>query len=500
MLGPRTPLDVLARMHWDLVVVGGGITGAGVLLEAARRGKQALLLEQRDFAWGTSSRSSKMVHGGLRYIAQGHLRLTRDALRERERLLRELPELVVRQRYAFLVRQGQFPGRWPMKLVLWLYDTLAGIRDHRWLGRDALLQRIPGLAPQGLAGAMLYTDALTDDARLVLRVLHEAAAEGARMSNGVAVSGVQREGLDLLVTARDEVSGQAATLRAGAVVNATGAWAGALAGPAQAIRPLRGSHLLLRRERLPVDDCVALPHPRDRRPVFIFPWLGMTCVGTTDLDHAQPLGEEPRCSPEEVGYLLEMLASQFPTHHLGAADVVSTMAGVRPVIASGKGLRPSQESREHAVWTHDGVVSVAGGKLTSFRLIALDALRAAGLIEAGERAAARRVTAPAFGRGFQGPPGLGHPTAALPEGPALLDALDWALANEMVLHLDDLLLRRVRVGCTQPHGARALLPQVRALCQARLGWDDARWASEQSRYLDIVARAYSLPAAGAEAA
>ena len=142
MLGSRPDLKLLAGERWDLIVIGGGITGAGTLLEAARRGLKALLLEQKDFAWGASSRSSKMVHGGLRYLGQGHLRLTRESLAERERMVRELPHLVHRQPYAFVIRPGQFPGRWPMEIVLWLYDRLAGIRDHRWLNREALLKRI----------------------------------------------------------------------------------------------------------------------------------------------------------------------------------------------------------------------------------------------------------------------------------------------------------------------------------------------------------------------
>ncbi|MEE3388863.1 MAG: FAD-dependent oxidoreductase, partial [Pseudomonadota bacterium] len=175
MLGKRQSLDALADENWDLVVIGGGITGAGVLLEAARRGLRVLLLEQTDFAWGTSSRSSKMVHGGLRYIAQGDIRLTRHSLLERERLIDELPGLVERATYLFPLRKGVFPGRWPMKAILWLYDFLAGIRDHRYLSREQLLERVPGLNRQSLTGAMSYTDALTDDCRLVVRAILEAA-------------------------------------------------------------------------------------------------------------------------------------------------------------------------------------------------------------------------------------------------------------------------------------------------------------------------------------
>ncbi len=184
MLAKRASLAELAGEQWDLIVIGGGITGAGVLLEAARQGRKALLLEQQDFAWGTSSRSSKMVHGGLRYIAQGEVRLTRDALRERERLLRDLPGLVERAQYLFPLRDGRFPGRWPMTAVLSLYDFLAGIRDHRFVPRAEVLMRVPGLDTAGLNGAMSYTDALTDDCRLVVRCLLEAARHGGRSRCG----------------------------------------------------------------------------------------------------------------------------------------------------------------------------------------------------------------------------------------------------------------------------------------------------------------------------
>jgi glycerol-3-phosphate dehydrogenase len=496
MLGVRPALETLAQTRWDLIVIGGGVTGAGVALEAARRGKSVLLLDQKDFAWGASSRSSKMVHGGMRYLAEGRFRLTRDALGERERMARELPDLVIRQTYAFVVRAGEFPGRWSMKAALLLYDFLAGARDHRWIGRERLLERIPGLAPRGLRGAMLYTDALTDDARLVLRILHEAAAEGARLANYMRVEAVKRQGEEFSLIVRDEIGEAEASLTALSVIDAAGAAAGEMAGEPGRIRPLRGGHLLIRRDRLPVDDCLATPHPRDGRLVFIFPWLGVTCVGTTDLDHSAPLSEEPRCTAEEADYLLEIIRGQFPQAAITPADVASTMAGVRPVIASGRGLNPSQESREHSVWRRDGMVCVAGGKLTTFRLIALDALSAAGLLDERALIAARTTAEPLFRTPVKFPHRLGHPTAPLPEGEALMETLAWALDHEMVGRLDDLLLRRVRVGNTRPAGARDLLPQIRALCQGRLSWDDARWAGETARYLEIVERAYGPPSAG----
>lgn len=496
MPGKRPDPPELAGTHWDLIVIGGGITGAGVLLMAARLGLRVLLVEQRDFAWGTSSRSSKMVHGGLRYIAQGDIRLTRDALRERERLLRELPELVVRQKYLFPIRRKRFPGRWSMKVLLWLYDRLAGIRDHRWLGRSAVLQRLPGFAQSGLKGAMSYTDALTDDSRLVLRILHEGTARGGRVCNYLTADTVTATDTGFGIAVTDGCDGSQHGLEATSVINATGAWADQLAGGDEArIRPLRGSHLFVSAARLPVEDCLTILHPEDGRPVFIFPWEGATCIGTTDLDHGRDLTEEPRCSRRELEYLLELANSQFPDLDLEATDVISTWAGVRPVISSGKGLDPSQEKREHEVWTNDGVITVSGGKLTTFRLIALDALQAAGLLSADARREQGRSRETLF-QPRELHPGGGHPLRGWPQ---LSEPqwVEWILEHEMVVHLDDLLLRRTHLGLLCPRGARAQLDALREPCQRLLGWDQERWHREVERYNDIIERYYSVPGASA---
>lgn len=497
MLNKRPWSPTLANEHWDLIVVGGGITGAGVLLEAARLGKKVLLLEQRDFAWGTSSRSSKMVHGGLRYIAQGEVRLTRDALRERERLLRDLPGLVERAPYLFPLRKGRFPGRLPMTMVLGLYDFLAGIRDHRYIGRAELLRRVPGLAPDGLTGAMYYTDALTDDCRLVIRALLEASRLGGQALNYARVTGLRRDQGVTHVTVSDEIDGGEIHLSADIVVNATGAWADRLAGAAdKRVRPLRGSHLFLDPRRLPVKECLTVLHPRDGRPVFVFPWEGVTCVGTTDLDHDEDLNLEARASAGEVDYLLELINSQFPGVNLNRADILSTMAGVRPVIASGGGRDPSKERRDHAVWGSDGVITVSGGKLTTFRLIALDTLFAAGLLDKRALRRARRSNGPLFRPLIGAPEQVDRFLHGRQDDEALLR---WCLEQEAVVHLDDLLLRRTRLGLLHRDGGASLVALLRRLTAEVLGWDAARWDNEWQRYQDIRERFYGVPA-DAEAA
>ncbi|MEL0028670.1 MAG: glycerol-3-phosphate dehydrogenase/oxidase, partial [Perlucidibaca sp.] len=371
----------LSRQLWDVIVIGGGITGAGVAREAARRGLRTLLIEQTDYSWGTSSRSSKMVHGGLRYIAQGEVLLTWHSLTERERLLREAPGLIERMGYFFAHFSGVFPGRWPFRALVSVYDFLARVRDYRYFPADKFLRLIPGYRRDGLTGASRYTDALTDDSRLVQRVLDEAVADGLTRINYVkaadlVMAGGRVGGLRL----QDRESGEQLVVTARAVINATGAWADRLRRrlvDEVRVRPLRGSHLVLPAERLPLQEAVICHHPDDGRVMFIYPWEGRTIVGTTDLDHREDMDVEATIHAQEVTYLLRGANDKFPQAALSEADVISTFSGVRPVIAAGDGSDPSKESRSHMAWDNQGLITVTGGKLTTFRLIALDALRLA---------------------------------------------------------------------------------------------------------------------------
>jgi glycerol-3-phosphate dehydrogenase len=510
---------------WDIIVIGGGITGAGILREAVRLGLKALLVEQRDFAWGTSSRSSKLVHGGLRYLKEGKFRLTRASVRERQRLLAEGPGLIDPLGFLLTNYQGDNPGRWTFRAGLSLYDLMALQWSHRQYSPLELRLLAPHISEDGLEGGLRYGDAQTDDARLTLRVILEAVAAGGVALNYVYAEALLRDeagqviGVQLKRT--DSAPFDKADVHARVVINATGAWADGLRGqldePAR-IRPLRGSHLLFPAWRLPVAQAISFLHPIDRRPVFIFPWEGVTLVGTTDVDHDQPLDVEPAISPQEVAYLMAAVAHQVPSLHLTLADVVSTFAGVRPVIGTGQ-EDPSKESRDHVVWEEEGLLTITGGKLTTFRLIALDALRAVRhrlpampeprhdlpVLDAVdewsiaaavrlERAARRRllgrygVDAGALVQAAQ--PGELGP---IPGVVALWAELRWAARAEAVVHLDDLLLRRVRLGLLLPQGGQALLPRIRAICQPELGWDDATWQAEESAYLALWRRHYSLP-------
>ncbi|MGY4532850.1 glycerol-3-phosphate dehydrogenase [Pseudomonas sp. TE3786] len=512
-------LAELAACDWDLIVVGGGISGAGILREAARRGWRCLLIEQRDFAWGTSSRSSKMVHGGLRYIAKGQFKLTRDSVRERQRLLGEAPGLVDPLSFVMPHYQGQFPGPKVFGSLLRVYDALAGKRTHQFYGKQPLGYLAPGLKAESLLGGTRFFDAVTDDARLVMRVLGEARADGGEALNGLKVVELTRaDGRVTGLQAEDSESGQRYQFNAGVVAQATGAWADRLRKKdgGEHIRPLRGSHLLLPAWRLPLAHAFSFMHAADRRPVFVFPWEGATVIGTTDLDHGDDIDLEARISAAEVEYLLSACLQQFPQARISAADVLSTWAGVRPVVTSGEASRkPSDEKREHVLWSEPGSVTLAGGKLTTFRLLALEVLQACApmlgktLSDQGS-AVFRPQPLPAIAglsagqqRRLAGRYGcqlalllplleqVGTDCVAATD--TLWAELAFAAEHELVLHLDDLLLRRSRIGLLLAQGGAEHLPRIRELCQARLGWNDQRWQAEQQQYLSLWQRCYSLP-------
>ena len=307
-------------LDWDVIVVGGGITGAGVLREARRRGYKALLLEQQDFSWGTSSRSSKMVHGGLRYLAAGDLKLTKESVVERERLLTEAPGLVDRIAFYFTFRKGLFPGRFAMTVILAIYDFLASIRDHRYCNNDQLLKQFPGLDQTNLKGASYYTDAMVDDSRLVMRVLQDSIDDGAHALNYTKVKNLIIENDKVCGVAIEDIDNNSVIeLRAAAVINATGAWADRLRNEVNSetrIRPLRGSHIIIPKSLYPVSNVMTFLHHDDKRGVYVYPWEGTTVLGTTDLDHAEDLDIEASISDQETDYLLNAFNLQFPNNSL----------------------------------------------------------------------------------------------------------------------------------------------------------------------------------------
>jgi glycerol-3-phosphate dehydrogenase len=518
------------KKPWDLIIIGGGITGAGILALAARSGVRTLLLEKGDFASGTSSRSSKMVHGGLRYLRHMHIKLTYESVRERHRLLKSAPGLVEPLGFIYPIYEGGHPSPWVMGIGLGIYTRLAPeAGDYVRLDEVDIKMMAPGLKTRNLERGYHYMDAQTDDARLVLRVIHDGLSAGGMEAGGgrravalnyAAVIGLLKEGERVTgVGVRDEMTGETAEARASLVINATGAWADELrqeVGEERRLRPLRGSHLYFSLDRFPVYQAIAFSHPDDGRPVFVYPWEGVALVGTTDVDHDLPLDAETSISAEEADYLLRAVDSHFPELGLTKRDVHTAQAGVRPVIGTGK-VDPSAESRDYAIWQEHGLLTVTGGKLTTFRLHAIDALKEAHEtnpdipkpdseakvleifdpaqeIEGVEDAdAARRL----WGRYGAAAPGLAASFSDLLSliagTPYLWAELAWGAGYEAVSHLDDLFLRRFRLGILLPDGGQSLLPALEPLLKKQLGWGDERWDEEAERYRRIRSIACGLP-------
>ncbi|GAA6133514.1 glycerol-3-phosphate dehydrogenase/oxidase [Oceaniserpentilla sp. 4NH20-0058] len=507
--------------EWDMVIVGGGITGVGVAREAARQGFSVLLLEQKDFAWGTSSRSSKMVHGGLRYLASGNLKLTSHSVKERERLMKEAPGLVNLLPYVWPHYKGQFPGPRVFSILLAVYDLFAGHKYRKYINKQAALSVLPGLNSTNLIGVTQFADAITDDSRLVMRVLQEAQNDGAVALNYCEVTEIINEEEQInKLQAFDQKSGEAYQIKAKVIVSATGAWADKFRqdfGQSPKIRPLRGSHLMFHNRRLPCDLSITLKHPTDGRSMFIYPWEGMTVVGTTDLDNPKVSLTEPSIQQNEVDYLLKAANGLFPDSNLQKTDIVSSFAGVRPIVSSGA-LSPSAEKRDHTIWDDNGVITVSGGKLTTFRLIALDVLKAAshylkGLAYADNKQrifnhypinneALNELTEQQIQRlsGFYGARLNDLCQCSKEEGWVLVPGtltfwaqVRFSARSESVINLDDLMLRRTRIGLFLDDGGTQERNKIKQICQQELMWSDDEFAEQWQRYCDIWKAYYYLP-------
>jgi glycerol-3-phosphate dehydrogenase len=502
--------------EFDLIVIGGGITGAGILREAARAGLRAILFEQGDFASGTSSRSSKLVHGGLRYLKNAQFKLTWESVHEREHLLKEGRGLVTPLPFVMAnFRNDRTPG-WVFGMGLSVYDVMALKWNHAAYDPQGLRGLVPQLSSPELVSGFRYFDAQTDDARLVLRVLQEATQDGALALNYARVEG--------LLKTRSRVTGVAVRnlapspdgtdtartreVRARVVISATGAWADGMrsqVGGRARLRVLRGSHIFLPQSRLPLTRAVTFLHPEDGRPVYLLPWEGVTLVGTTDVDHTAEPSTHLCISQAESDYLLRAVAHAFPALGLTGADVQSTLAGLRGVVNTGK-ANPSKESREFVLWNESGLLTVSGGKLTTFRLMAQTALRAVRAVLPEHPRLGRdehvldllppetticdvppdlrlrllgRYGAQACNLVQAAQPGE---LQAISPSPSLWAELRWAARNEGVVHLDDLLARRVRLNLNLPGGGAGEMDAIRKIVQPELGWSDERWEKEAEEY------------------
>jgi len=519
----RTEIWDQINLPWDLIVIGGGITGAGVLREAANLGLHALLLEAQDFSFGTSSRSSKLVHGGFRYLRNRQFDVTRESVREREWMLAAAPHLV--EKLSFLIphwNESKTPA-WQFGLGTLIYDLMAPKWEHRHLTPARILEQVPSLRREGLTGGYQYADAIVDDSCLVLRILREAVQKGAVALNYARVESLLRDRSGQVCGVRvSDTSGEfQSTLEIGAraIINAAGPWSDDLRahlGAIPRLRKCRGSHLVIPGDQFPLKSAVTLMHPQDNRAMFVIPWDGTTIIGTTDIDHPVEWEKtEPFATQDEIEYIMLAIQHIFPSAELTVANIHSTYAGLRPLIRLDSQAPPSAVSRRHVVWEDSGLVTITGGKLTTFRIMAKAALQA--VVSRFSPPLEIKHKQPIFDPlpRIDPIPGLnpstllylvgryGHETINLlntaqkgelvniETTPALWAELRWAARSGDVMHLDDLMLRRVRLGLLLPRGGMDHIQRIRQIVQPELGWTENRWIAEVARYLQIWQQFYA---------
>lgn len=502
--------------RWDFIVVGGGATGLGVAIDAASRGYRTLLLEQSDFAKGTSSRSTKLVHGGVRYLRQGNISLVVEALKERGLLLRNAPHLV--KGLSFVVPnydwwEGPFYG-----IGLKMYDLLAGKQGFgrsRILSRDTTLQLLPTLEPAGLSGGVVYYDGQFDDARLAINMASTAAEQGATVINYTQVTGLLKHNGEVSgVRARDGETGEEWELSGRVVVNATGAWSDGLRrmdnpSVAPMIAPSQGVHIVLDRDFLPGASAIMVPKTDDGRVLFAIPWLDRVVVGTTDTPvEDTPL--EPHALPTEVEFLLEH-AGRYLSKDPRPEDVLSIFAGLRPLVGGTSDENGTASlSRDHTlIISESGLVTIAGGKWTTYRKMAEDVVDQAAMIADlddrpcttpelrihGYHANADRfgelehygADAPALREVLRERPRFGEPLH--PGFPTRAGEVAWAAREEMARTVDDFLSRRTRLLLLDARSAMEAAPAVAELLADELGRDEA-WQREQVDAFGAIATGY----------
>ncbi len=550
-LGTFDRNDNIARLSegtFDVLVIGGGITGAGVALDAASRGLRTALVERDDLASGTSSKSSKLVHGGLRYLQNGDVRLVYEALRERQRLLHNAPHLVRVMPFLIPVFEGK-GGIIPKQVAralgsaMWMYDLTGGLRIgkvHRRLKRDAALAHMPTLGDR-LAWAYLYYDAQADDARLTLTVARTAALDyGATVVNHAAVTATRKSGgrvTGAVVSTGPSANGAGGEVevQARAVVNATGVWADDVraldeGSHPDSIRPAKGIHITVPWHKVRNDIAAVVPVREDRRSIFVVPWPGLghtiggegsvTYIGTTDTDYDGDV-DDPQCTAGDVAYLLTAM-NQTLREPLVHADVLGSWAGLRPLMRDAESSRTADLSRRHRVLTSDsGMITVTGGKLTTYREMAEDAVDAV-VAEIGEllprRARLSRTRSLAL-RGASGwkdlreldphladryggeaavvqamiaaDPALGEPL--VPGLPYRKAEVLYAVRYEMATTLDDVLSRRTRARLLARDATAAAAADVAALIAPELGWSADRTAEEVALYRAAAAHEREVP-------
>ena len=508
------------RGPWDMIVVGGGATGAGVAIDAASRGYRVLLLEQSDFGKGTSSRSTKLIHGGVRYLEQGNISLVMEALKERGLLLRNAPHLV--RSLGFIVPnyrwwEGPFYGT-----GLKLYDLLAGkyrFGASRFLSRAETLERLPNLNADGLRGGIVYYDGQFDDSRLLISLVATASEQGAVLLNYAQVTGLVKDGRGFVngVKVRDVESGQEFEAAAKVVINATGPFTDALrrmADPSAQpmVAPSQGIHVVLDGSFLAGDCAIMVPHTSDGRVMFAIPWYGHTLVGATETPIEEP-ALEPVAQEQEIDFVLRT-ASLYLAKKPGRADVTSVFAGIRPLVRAGDSTNTAALSRGHTIRIErSGMITICGGKWTTYRRMAEDCVNQAAAL--GRLPQRPSVTGRLNIHGFHtNAAGFGRLAAYGSDAPAVRKLMEtdhslseplhgalpytgaevvWGVREEMARTVEDVLARRTRALFLNACAAIDMAPRVAALMACELG-RDAAWEAAQVLAFRQTARGF-LPAA-----
>jgi glycerol-3-phosphate dehydrogenase len=505
--------------RWDLLIIGGGATGMGIAVDAASRGYEVILLEGDDFGKGTSSRSTKLVHGGVRYLEQGNIALVMEALKERGRLRRNAPHLV--RDLAFVVPSYDWWESPFYGLGLKVYNALSGkyrFGPSRILSREKTLELLPTIQTEGLRGGVVYYDGQFDDSRLLINLAETAARQGATLLNYARVTALTRgsEGYVDGVEATDVETGKAFRVNAKVVINATGAFCDSIrrmADPSAPpmVAPSQGIHMVFDRTFLPGDSAIMVPHTSDGRVLFAIPWHGHTLVGTTDVPLNVPI-LEPRATEAEITFILETAADYLmrpPTR----ADILSVFAGIRPLVRSGDARNTAALSRDHTIHIDgSGLITIAGGKWTTYRNMAEDCVDQAlvlaelpdrpcmtktlnihGFHEHSERFGDLAVygsDAPAILDLIRSDPSLGERLD--PALPTVGAEVVWSTRHEMARTVEDALARRTRALFLDARAAIRMAPRAAELMAKELGRDEA-WRHAQVESFTTLARGY-LPA------
>ncbi len=481
-------LHELADRHFDLLVIGGGITGAGIARDAARRGLAVALVERDDFAAGTSSRSSRLIHGGVRYLEHGYLHLVFEASRERRRLLELAPGLVHPVRFTWPVYRGARVRRWQLASALTLYDALSLFRNvgrHRRLDPGGVLEAEPQLARAELQGGAMYWDAGTDDSRLTLANVLDAAHASATVVNHAEVAALtfaSATGPANGAIVRDLVGGTEVRVQARIVLNACGPWTDVIArledqAAKSTVRGTKGVHVAVPAARVGNRGAVTMLSPDDGRVMFTLPAGEHTIIGTTDTQTTED-PQQVRAYRSDVRYLLAAANRFFPDARLTDSDVVAAWAGIRPLVARTNTRDPASASREHAITTsRRGVLTVTGGKLTTYRAMAEQC------VDVAVRRLGRRVRRC----------DTAHTPLTLPNRPTELEAqVELAVESELAETVSDVLVRRTRRAFETRDQARSLAPQVAAQMAALLHWTDAGARNAISEYERDIARLFAI--------